>query len=181
MKSTTNHHPPYRSRVRPWLLPPLLALAAAGATAPAAVAGPKNAPFKAAVVTQETLRFDPAACNAPPYLAGTTTGTGVASQMGAISFVASDCISTGATTFSFGNGQLTITAANGDELKATYSGTLTPLPNPVQLPLYTLSGHFNVTGGTGRFEAASGSGYLQGVENTQTGQGFFDLVGTISY
>lgn len=161
------------------VLPAIFMIAAASSVP--AWAGPSNVPFKARVATQETLLGNPGVCVAAPYLVGTTTGTGNASHMGAITFMATDCVTPGPTSFSFSNGKLTITAANGDELSAIYSGTLLPIPNTAPFTLYTISGRFTVTGGTGRFSGASGAGYIQGSENVQTGQGQFDVTGTISY
>jgi hypothetical protein len=50
-------------------------------------------------------------------------------------------------------GDITMTAANGDELYITVTGVLTGFfPNPAG------EGQYEITGGTGRFEGASGSG-----------------------
>jgi hypothetical protein len=159
---------------------PAVVIMAAAFCAPA-WAGPGNAPFKARVATQETLRPNPDVCVAPPYLVGTTSGTGTASHMGAITFLATDCVTPGPTSFTFNNGKLTVTAATGDELRITYSGTLLPIPGTQPFTLYTISGTYTVIGGSGRFSSASGSGFIQGSENIQTGQGQFDLTGTLSY
>lgn len=143
----------------------------------AAYAGPNNVPFKASVATQEVLRYNDTTC--PFQFGGKTTGTGTASHLGAITFMASDCITPGQGSLNFTQGVLTIYAANGDTLTGTYDGTLTVNPQPNTLS--GLAGRFSVTGGTGRFAGASGSGYLQGSENLATGQGQFDLTGTLSY
>jgi len=50
-------------------------------------------------------------------------------------------------------GDVTLTAANGDELHITVTGVLTSFfPNPAG------EGQYQITGGTGRFEGASGTG-----------------------
>ena len=153
--------------------------AAAIAVATTAVAGPTNVPFKATFVTQEQLHPDPAVCQTAPYLVGVTTLSGHASHLGATTGVSSDCVTpTSPYTFSFANGKLTATAANGDELRAEYSGTLSPTATP---PIFAVAGSYRITGGTGRFSGASGSGTLQGIENIQTGQGQLQLSGAISY
>ena len=157
-------------------LPAVLLTAAAGC-APA-WAGPNNVPFNARLATHETLSFDGNVC---ALFVGTTTGAGTASHMGAVSLMATDCITPNLPSFAFSNGKLTITAANGDELRASYSGTFVPLPNSIPFTLYTISGTFTVTGGTGRFSNATGSGYLHGSENIVTRQGQLDATGTISY
>lgn len=136
-------------------------------------------PFSADIVTQEILHPDPVACPTFPYLAGTTTGVGKATHLGAATGMGSDCVTpTSPTTFQFGNGQLTIVAANGDELRATYHGTLVPSPLP---PFSTINGSYTITGGTGRFSGATGGGTLGGTENLLTGQGRLTLSGTLSY
>lgn len=108
-------------------------LLALGATAgPPAWADNPQVPFKASVITQETLGFDPARC--PSILVGSTTGKGTASHLGAVTLAASDCpVTPDGLNFYFSDGRLTLTAANGDKLTATYSGTLLPVPgsNPV--------------------------------------------------
>jgi hypothetical protein len=147
-----------------------------------AFAGPKNVPFKASATTQETMGFDltQTRCPSPPYLVGTTTGTGHASHLGAITLLATDCITPTFPTFNFSSGRLTFTAANGDLLKIAYQGVLLPTPGGVPSS-YTISGSYNVTGGTGRFSDASGSGVLSGSEDLATREGRFQLDGTLSY
>lgn len=144
-----------------------------------AVAGPTGVPFKATLVTHEDIRFDPTTCQSNPYLAGTTTGSGSASHLGTVTGSGTDCITpTSAYTYAFSNGKLTLIAANGDELRANYSGALTPSATP---PIYVVNGTYQITGGTGRFSGASGTGAVGGLTNLQTGQGTLDLKGSISY
>lgn len=156
-------------------LAPFAVLALTTAWSPAGAGG--NLPFKATATTQESLRPDP---SCPSFLGGTTTGKGIATQLGVISLVATDCVTPGATTFTFSNGVLTLTNTNGDELTASYQGTLSPLASPIPTPIYTIDGRYTVTGGTGRFANASGSGYMKGVQNVQTGQGQYVLTGTLA-
>jgi hypothetical protein len=146
-----------------------------------AVAAQHAVPFKATVRTQEVLYPDPSACVAYPFLVGATTGTGTASHLGAVTLVATDCITPGMNTFTFSGGKLTLTAANGDELNATYNGLLQPLANTAPYTLYSISGNLIFTGGTGRFVGATGSGYLGGTENIKTGQGQFEVTATLNY
>ena len=153
------------------------AVVASAALSSIAFAGPSNVPFKATLVTQEELRFDMthASC---PVLVGTTTASGHASHMGAVSGISTDCAAPYGNTFVFNNGKLTLTAANGDELHGNYSGSLSPTATP---PINSIAGSYQVTGGTGRFSGASGMGPLQGITNIQTYQGQLQLSGTISY
>ena len=157
---------------------PLSALSVA-LLASAAFAGPTNVPFNATLVGQETLRFDPVNCQSAPFLAGATIGSGHASHLGAVTGSGSDCINpTSAYTYAFSNGKLSLIAANGDVLQAVYSGSLTPSATP---PIYVINGTYRITGGTGRFSGASGSGTVGGFENLQTTQSQLVLTGTISY
>ena len=156
---------------------PLLLLGAA-ASAPA-WADQRPVPFKASVMTQETLTLDPGRCPAS-FLVGTTTGKGTASHMGAVALAASDCpLTQDGVNFFFSDGRLTLTAANGDKLTAIYSGTLLPVPgaNP---PLHAINGAFAVTGGTGRFAGARGGGSLQGSEDLATLKGRFEVSGMLT-
>ena len=158
---------------------PALALAAFTAGGPA-WAGPDNVPFKASAQTQEVLGFDPVRCPGT-FLVGTTTGKGNSSPMGAISVVATDCpVTQDGVNYSFSNGVLTITAANGDTLTASYQGSLQP---NATTGLHSLAGNYSVTGGTGRFANAAGSGSLQGTLNltTQPAQGQLDMSGLLTY
>lgn len=153
--------------------------AAAIAVATTAVAGPTNVPFKATFVTQEQPLHPDPICQTALHLIGITALSGHASHLGATTGVSSDCVTpTSPYTFSFANGKLTAIAANGDELRAEYSGTLSPTATP---PIYAIAGSYHITGGTGRFSGASGSGTLQGIDNIQTGQGQLHLSGVISY
>jgi hypothetical protein len=74
---------------------------------------------------------------------------------------------------------VTYTAANGDQLFTTQSGTATP---PDQNGVIHFSGTETVTGGTGRFADASGSFSFAGTVTpaTRTGQTEF-ISGTLSY
>jgi hypothetical protein len=157
-----------------------LLLAVALGSAPA-WAGPTSAPFKATLTTEETLGFDPVRCPMTGIV-GTTTGTGDASHLGAVSMVATDCpLLVPGVQPSFSNGVLSLTAANGDRLTANYQGVLTPVagvPN-----LYSIAGDFSVTGGTGRFAGAKGSGYLQGsiTLGPLVSKGQYQVTGVLSY
>ena len=148
-------------------------------------AGQTNTSISATVTTQETVAPNvQGLCPSGYQLVGSTTGTGTVPQLGRVTLVATDCILLNqlGQPVRFDNGQLTLTAANGDELKATYTGgTLTPIDNTAGLPLFNLEAPVIITGGTGRFAGASGSGYLRGAENLATGQGQFKLTASISY
>jgi hypothetical protein len=159
---------------------PVLALVAAAFGAPA-WAGPVAAPFKANIVTQETLGYDPLRCPLAGIV-GTTTGSGQASQLGVVKMVATDCplLAPGVLP-SFSDGVLTLTAANGDLVRANYQGALHPVAGVPDL--YSIVGDFSVTGGTGRFAGARGSGTLQGTITLGplVSKGAYEVTGTLSY
>jgi hypothetical protein len=136
---------------------------------PAIAAG--QVPFNASFTTEATMEFVP-----PFYLRVFVTGEGNASHMGRTSAVTTDQLinlqdGTGTATY-------TLTAANGDTLVVAISALTTNIPGGVMF-----EGDYTVTGGTGRFEGATGSGSLAGsalFTGPNTGVGSFTLVGTIS-
>ena len=154
--------PRFASRLGPFAL---VALLAAGA-----VAKPTSSPFKATLTLTETVLFTGAA---PCFAIGSLQAVGTASLLGKVTATSSDCINPQGVTdpnspssFNFastgtGSAGLVFTAANGDLLFVTYSGTLTAQPaGPHQI-----AGHFVITGGTGRFLGATGGGSLSGYED----------------
>ncbi len=151
----------------------------------------KERPFKAEF---ETAFFnDPAQSNPPLIYTTIVQGEGKATHLGKTQFDASH-------TFSFDfslpdpflggfvpAGTLTLTAANGDELHATYSGEV----GIVELPkLYLLTFDFEFNGGTGRFANATGSAEVFGITTIVpvpddplyfVGESTFTFDGTIDY
>jgi hypothetical protein len=71
----------------------------------------------------------------------------------------------------------TYTAANGDQLFTTFSGTGTLPVNGI----VSYSGTETVTGGTGRFAGATGSFLRAGTVTIATSTGQFETSGTLSY
>jgi hypothetical protein len=153
--------------------------------------GPKQVPFKATVKTSESLVYDPAACPGNPNWAGMTVGKGTASHMGRIGFVATDCVAPSGYNLTFTDGKLTVTAANGDKIYMNYFGLFMPTGtfSASKLPIFALhkeGSAFFITGGTGRFANATGSGFMSGQEEVSadwdipsTGQ--MQLEGYISF
>ena len=72
----------------------------------------------------------------------------------------------------------TYTAANGDQLFASWTGTGTFDPATLTV---TFSGPETYAGGTGRFADASGSTQLDGSASLATATGAFTITGTLSY
>lgn len=70
-----------------------------------------------------------------------------------------------------GEGTMTFTGANGDQLTATFTGHA-----DTSAPVFVITEHATVTGGTGRFAGASGSFDLQRLYDTaaNTTTGTFD-------
>lgn len=165
-------------------------LLAIASSQPTALAGPKDVPFKASLAAQETLGSVEGPCAELPnphelVARGTTVVVGKASHLGRVAGVGTDCIrltdpgsNTTPPSYAFEQGELTLTAANGDKLTCWYSGTFIPT---TLYPVYAVTGVFRVTGGTGRFANATGSGLLEGTENIETFQGQLELSGRISY
>jgi hypothetical protein len=72
---------------------------------------------------------------------------------------------------------ITYTAANGDQLFATFSGTAS-FTDPTTI---VASGTERYTGGTGRFAGASGSAALAGSASFVTSTGFYETRGQLRY
>jgi hypothetical protein len=88
-------------------------------------------------------------------------GTGHARHMGAIAWQSHEVVETclnpaGADV----TGQFVLTAANGDQVFGTYT-TLAHLD--FGAGQVTAFGHFQITGGTGRFSGAGGSGVISAI------------------
>lgn len=147
--------------------------------APAASAddGPWR-PFRASVDVSETMTLNPLRCAATMAL-GETTGKGHATHMGRIALLATDCpvFVPGSPVIPVIDGRMEITAANGDKLFGVYNGSLTM----VSATDANLNAAYSITGGTGRFAGASGSGQLSGQYNVGTNQGHYDAVGHLRY
>ncbi len=109
-----------------------------------------------------------------PALTVHIEGPGTATHLGSLTTVQSHCVEPG--SFAFTNGQFTLTAANGDQLFGTYQGEFMPL----EPPLFTIDGAFTFTGGTGRFDGATGGGDASGTQDLATGAATVVLEGTIS-
>ena len=104
---------------------------------------------------------------------GEISGIGTATHLGKFDFMAHDDES----GFPFISGLVTITAANGDQIFATHSGTVTDLGNGfLEVPLQHI-----ITGGTGRFSGASGNFLIVSIANTNNGTADGVMTGSINY
>lgn len=141
---------------------------------PLSALGGQNKPLKIRLKVHEQVGFS---LDCPSQFGGTTTGTGKGTHLGKLSFNATDCITPMEDHFTF-NGEFTIIAANGDKLIGNYSGAFVPINSG---PVYSLSdATLKILGGTGRFAQAGGSAELTGTENVTTGNGIFNVNGSIS-
>jgi hypothetical protein len=122
-------------------------------------------PFKAIFFTDQVqLGPDPDRCDLPTFF-NVQEGVGVATHLGRFSIRITFCID---PTDILDDGQITegesapysgegtFVAANGDELHFTISGAVVPTDRPGFA--YEFMDPFEITGGTGRFAGASGSG-----------------------
>lgn len=132
-------------------------------------------------------------CSDPMDSVGMTTGSGTMSvgyknrgYTGRVTASAKDCATSG---FVFSNGKLTITAVNGSTLTANYSGSFGQTAPDSPVLNMNKGATFTITGGTGVFEGASGSGKLSGyidITNAMKGvpldmKGMLEATGTISF
>lgn len=136
-------------------------------------------PFDATIFFSEQATFSHEDLPPPCLLIGAISGIGVASKIGAIRLVSTDCINpVSPTSFMFSSQQVVLIVAHGDELWATYGGTLSAETGAI-------TGSYLISGGTGRFTNARGAGIITGLEkldlSTGTGTGKLELNGTLSY
>lgn len=103
------------------------------------------------------------------------TGAGHTTRLGNYSGNYRECLdpATGAVTA----GTFTLTAANGDKVFGTFSGRALPTDNP-NVVAYQDPGV--ITGGTGRFAAASGILTTSGLADLATGEYKGTIAGSVS-
>jgi hypothetical protein len=160
------------------IVTPALVLAAACENGTSELVGPqvnfakaaarKMVPFKGSMTMQASDAKVPG-CGGQ---GATLTKAGHATHLGRFTAFSTQCAdATGIT------GQTTFTAANGDQLRVTYSVTVDPSSSFPDLRTGLV---LTVTGGTGRFEGATGRITGVGAFNALTGVGSASLVGVIS-
>lgn len=123
-------------------------------TSASAAPGGTDRPFKATATGQ--IYYDttnPRGCPAADFLSpvpftSTLTASGRATHLGAFTVSATHCESLGVSS----NGQMTLTAANGDQLFGTYATTWAAVGDRV-----VVEGDLVLDGGTGRFTHATGT------------------------
>jgi hypothetical protein len=157
-----------------------------GATTQAEGHAPQPVPFAATLAgTDVAFNTTPADIQArceSPFAFSVTSfrGTGHATHLGAVGFVAEHCsLDFGQGPGPYEQGVLTLTAANGDQLRATYTNGVT---DPTNFPILAFTDDFTfVDGGTGRFVEASGGGVEHGLFHWFTDEFSVEMSGTIVY
>lgn len=131
----------------------------------------KEQPFKGTYTTSSQI------LQPPPVLQTRITGNGHATQLGNGTFVALSTLTiSGQPPFNL-SGTATFTAANGDEFYTSFTGTASPNNNGS----LTIFNNHTITGGTGRFQNATGhfTGYTIAIPGHA--EASIDYDGTISY
>jgi hypothetical protein len=108
----------------------------------------------------------------------TTAGEGTATHLGKFSFVSPHL--SGLLDFSI-DGIQVITAANGNELHTSLIGNLHPEVDETGHVFLVGAVEGTITGGTGRFEDATGTFTFSLVFDTETAHSFAEIDGTIEY
>jgi hypothetical protein len=166
MKTTINIKSRYSLRVSYFTVLAAVALV----FAPQPASAKRQVPFRASfdTVFESTVNF--------PIVSVHVTGDGKATHLGRTTIETTDQVvnlltGTATATYHF-------TAANGDEVVVEFDFLALPTPTG-----FTLAGNWEITGGTGRFTNASGSGTLEGradFTSATGGVGHFTMTGTIS-
>jgi hypothetical protein len=173
-----------RSRLSPWsfVLAVLTVSMVSLSLASRVQAASPPVPFKAQITAHDQISVDPISCPVAPHFASTILGTGVGTHLGRFTANMHDCFTpAGPGLFVFQNGVFTLTAADGSELHGTYSGQLVATPTTNQDAVFELHGTYDITGGTKRFQNATGSGVMTGKDNILTGEVAVTLTGTIDF
>ena len=163
----------------------------------AGIAQAQTRPFKATLSIIETVSPPSGQPPCGSALKGEITGSGTSTLTGSVAAVSTDCIiplsasATGAEFAAISN-SLVLTAANGDQLFASYiasfSVTFTGLPGADGVPgIGVINGNFVITGGSGSLAGVIGGGTMRGTEllnidpatGAGRGQGSVELTGAI--
>ena len=138
-------------------------------------------PFKAQITAHDLVSGDSSCPGSHPN-ASTILGTGVGTYLGRFTANMHDCFApAGPGLFVFQNGVFTLTGTDGSELRGTYSGQLVATPTSSQDFVFELHGTYAITGGTKRFQNATGSGVMAGTDNIHTTEVTVTLTGTINF
>lgn len=111
----------------------------------------------------------------PGIIAITANGVGRLTNVGNLSFQLQKTLDLTVKVPTY-YGTFTITAANGDTITGTYSAVGAPSD---AAGFGTFSGQLAITGGTGRFQAASGIIPFSAMANANAGQAAYSLQGSL--
>lgn len=167
----------------------LLALSLIASTIPLAAVAGKPEPFSAGVQFSEVSgpSTDPT-CQPTPTAPGGTAmgvidGSGLATEIGAFTFSAVDCVRSAdpygfTPPFALNSLSAVLTTASGDRIVLSFNATA----QLTSAGVFALTGQFTFVSGTGKFKKIKGSGTLTGVEDgsSSPARGFIVLTGTIS-
>lgn len=163
------------------LLLGVFVLAAAGMVglARAASYGPAELPFR--MTTYEAVVGDEIPTGRCGFAEVFVEGQGTATHLGAVTVYRTHCFNPFQNPPIY-DGQWKAIAANGDEIRGSYSGSLVPTEfdedgNPVK---GIINSHFTIEGGTGRFATASGGGTTTAMYDLVADAGNFVSEGTFS-
>ncbi len=153
------------------------------AVAPTCVAGgqpDRELPFRAVSVGSSTDSYGPPACPGATWQFF-SKGTSVAIHLGLVTNEITHCTWIDSpTTGHFGPGTATFTAPNGDTLTLSQWGTFTTVMTADSFTSF-VDAEWVVSGGTGRFEGASGSGKATVVGDINANSSTSTYWGTITY
>ncbi len=137
---------------------------------------PVTESFEATFMTTLVSFEENSGCTAPMNFLNTQQGDGTATQIGDFTTQITFCVNP--STFQYENAQGSFVAKNGDELFISGGGQVLPSDEPG----YDLEfkDPFTITGGTGQFAGASGSGMTASYVNMTTGQTDHVWTGTIT-
>lgn len=135
----------------------LLIIVLMSTTFAAPAGGVRELPLKGSIKAVEsyTVNF--------PIMSVTASGSGKASQLGR--FTVSYAVEVNLVTIA-GIGSAQFVAANGDRIDASGTGQATETGTP---GVFNIVENYTITGGTGRFDSASGTITLDRVVDTNTG------------
>ena len=139
-------------------------------------AASKPAPFQATINFTEEVS-PPTDSSSPCLLIGSIAGQGVATKLDPVYLDSTDCIvPLSESLFLFSSQQVVLTDKNGNEIWATYGGTLAAQTG-------VITGVYFIHGGTGPYTNATGAGTISGFESLDPrsgGTGQIQLRGTLS-
>lgn len=132
--------------------------AVVGPTAPSVSAQAADVPFAGTITGVAAFDFaNPMGC--PLGFTAVTDASGTASHLGLTAFHSAHCVLVGPGGGQLVGGVLVLTAANGDELHGSYTGSFGAFPSIGEPIVVTATWAFS--GGTGRFENASGTAAMR--------------------